>query len=354
MTRFFPAFLALIALALPSAAQEVENVFLITLDGLRWEELFTGADAWLLENEDYTSGVEELRSSYWSDDPAERRAALMPFFWSTIAEKGSLYGNRLKGSRVNVTNKRVFSYPGYNEILTGFADSTITSNDKNSNHNITVLEWINNLPDFEGKVAAFGSWDVFPFIINEDRSGIPVNAGFESAEGELSEREQWLNELQAQTPSPWSTVRLDVFTHNFALEYVKRERPRLLYIAYGETDDFAHDRDYDHYLNAAHRTDAMIRDLWEWVEADEEYRGKTSFVITTDHGRGAEDRWIGHGRDWVGSNNIWIALLGPGIESKGEVSGGDPLYQNQVASTVAHLLGLDYENRVPVGESILR
>ena len=188
MTRFFPAFLALIALALPSAAQEVENVFLITLDGLRWEELFTGADAWLLDNEDYTSGVEELRSNYWSDDPAERRAALMPFFWSTIAKQGSLYGNRLKGSRVNVTNKRGFSYPGYNEILTGRADPAIKSNDKKWNANITFLEVLNGLPDFENRILAFGSWDVFPYIINSKRSGLPVNAGFSTESEALSDR----------------------------------------------------------------------------------------------------------------------------------------------------------------------
>ena len=35
-------------------AQHVENVFLITLDGMRWEEMFTGADPWLLENKDFT------------------------------------------------------------------------------------------------------------------------------------------------------------------------------------------------------------------------------------------------------------------------------------------------------------
>ena len=86
------------------------------------------------------------------------------------------------------------------------------------------MEIINEQPQYKGKVAAFGSWDVFPFIINEERSGIPVNAGFEAAKGmNLTEKEKFLNKLQDQTPSPWSTVRLDVFTHNFALEYMKKK-----------------------------------------------------------------------------------------------------------------------------------
>lgn len=336
-----------------AAAQDVENVFFITMDGLRWEELFTGADPWLLNNEQYTSGREALSQKYWREDPRERRRALMPFFWSEIAENGQLHGNRMLGSNVNVSNTRLFSYPGYNEILTGFADDSIDSNDKKPNRNVTVLEWINNLSDFKGKVAAFGSWDVFPFIINEERSRVPVNAGFEDARGEVSEKEAWLNEIQSQTPSPWTTVRLDVFTHHYAIEYIKRQRPRVVYIAYGETDDFAHDGQYDQYLNAAHRTDAFISELWNLVQADDYYRNRTAFVITTDHGRGEKDRWVGHGADWIGSENIWVALLGPGIEGLGEMKGGIQLFQNQVASTVAQLLGLRYENRVPVGESIL-
>ncbi|MDA0683186.1 MAG: alkaline phosphatase family protein [Bacteroidetes bacterium] len=335
------------------ASLPVENVVLITLDGLRWEEVFTGADAWLLENPKYTSDMDAVRDRFWRESPEERREALMPFFWSTIASQGRIHGNRALGSNVNVTNTRVFSYPGYNEILTGFVDEAIDSNDKVPNANETLLEWVNKQPGFEGKVTAFGSWDVFPYIINEERSGVPVNAGFEAASGELTEKEAWLNQLQAQTPSPWTSVRLDVFTHNYALESLKQDRPRLLYISYGETDDFAHDAEYRHYLDAAQRTDEMIRELWDWVQSDPEYANRTAFVITTDHGRGDKERWIGHGGDWVGSENIWLAMLGPGITPMEETVQGQ-WYQNQVAATVADLLGLDYQNRVPVGASVIQ
>ena len=363
----------------PADALHAGKVVLITLDGLRWEELFTGADPWLLNNRDYTPDMESVRARFWRDTPEARREALMPFFWSTIASEGTLWGNQHKGSVVRVTNNRVFSYPGYNEILTGFADEAIDSNDKIPNANETVLEWVNRQPGFEGAVAAFGSWDVFPYIINEERSGVPVNAGFESASGNLTEKEAWLNELQEQTPSPWTSVRLDVFTHHYAFETLKQDRPRLLYIAYGETDDFAHDGDYRHYLDAAHRTDAFIRDLWEWIEQDPDYAGQTTLLITTDHGRGSEDRWIGHGIDWIGSSSIWMASLGPGLPTLGEFSPlgtesgdgsdisliyqqagvgpeaaavADTLYQNQVAATVADLLGLEYSNRAAVGRSL--
>ena len=111
--------------------------------------------------------------------------------------------------------------------------------------------------------------------------------------------------------------------------------------------------EYRHYLDAAQRTDEMIRELWDWVQSDPEYANRTAFVITTDHGRGDKDRWIGHGGDWVGSENIWLAMLGPGITPMEETVQGQ-WYQNQVAATVADLLGLDYQNRVPVGASVIQ
>ena len=210
------AVLPLLSFAQP---RETENVFLITVDGLRWQELYSGADSLLIGNGDYVSQPDALAEQFWAADPTVRREALMPFFWTVIAGKGQLHGNRSYENFVDVTNTRLFSYPGYNEILTGFADDRIFSNAKIDNPNRTVLEFVNEQPGFEGKVAAFGSWDVFPWIVNETRSGIPVNAGFRIAEGDnLTERERFLNALQPQVPSPWGTVRLDAFTHHYALE----------------------------------------------------------------------------------------------------------------------------------------
>ena len=116
-------------------------------------------------------------------------------------------------ARWDLTNALWFSYPGYSEILTGLADDTrITSNDKFPNPNTTVLELANKDPKYMGKVAAFASWDVFPYIVNETRSGVPVNAGFELAKGNsLTDKEKFLNQLQPRVPSPWGTVRLDAF-----------------------------------------------------------------------------------------------------------------------------------------------
>lgn len=323
-----------------------ENVILITLDGLRWQELFGGADSTLIGDKDYVKNPESLSAQFWSDDQEERKTRLMPFFWSVIAKEGQLYGNRWKGSKVNCTNQMWFSYPGYNEILTGFADDKrIDSNDKIPNPNQTVLEFVNQQKGFQNKVAAFGSWDVFPYIVNEERSGVPVNAGFEkSMDKPLSDREVFLNKLQDEIPSPWGGVRLDAFTHHFAMEYVKKHHPRLLYIAYGETDDFAHDGEYDHYLRSALQTDQFIREIWDYIQSSQIYKDKTTLIITTDHGRGTipKDTWKSHGTDINEADQIWIAAMGPDSKSLGDGIKGQ-FYQNQVAATVAKVLGLTYK-----------
>lgn len=336
---------------------QTENVFIITLDGLRWEEVFQGAVDSLMTDKKFTSNPEEIQSLFDAPTPEERRAKLMPWFWSTLATTGQLYGNRSYDNKVNCSNTQWFSYPGYSEILCGYVDPNITSNNKIWNPNKTVLEWFNEQPAYNGRVAAFGSWDVFPYIINEKRSGIPVNAGFRSAKGpNLSDKERFLNELQPTVPSPWATVRLDAFTHHYCLEYIKRKHPKLVYIAYGETDDFAHDGDYDHYLKSAHQTDQWIKQLWEYVQSDPVYAGKTTFIITTDHGRGnsPKGRWIGHGQGWVGSDAIWLAIIGPDTPALGEMKTSGQWWQNQVAKTAAAFLGKDYSKGKMINEAFKR
>jgi hypothetical protein len=352
MTLISAVLIGLLTQPLPSWG--ADNVFLITLDGLRWQELFTGADETLIHDPDYTRSPDIMADRYWRDTARARRSALMPFFWSTIATEGVIYGNRGLNSHVNVRNNGLFSYPGYNEILTGAVDANISSNAKVPNRNTTVLEWVNQQPGFEGKVAAFGSWDVFPFIINRDRSGVPVNAGFETAQPPRSEREEWLNQLQEQTPSPWEAVRLDVFTHYYGIEYLKHSQPRLLYMAYGETDDFAHDAQYHQYLDAAHRADSFISDLWSYVQSDPHYRDRTTLVITTDHGRGSKTQWTDHAAGVEGADQIWIAMLGPDIAAQGELRDTVELGQDQIAATVAQLLGLNFRGSGEVGASIIR
>jgi len=172
----------------------VDNVLVITLDGFRWQELFGGYDATLNTKADGgVSQPEPLRARFDRPTPESRREALLPFVWGIVARDGQILGDATRHSRVRVTNGFWFSYPGYNEMLAGFADPRIDSNDKNVNPNQTVLEWLNHRPGFAGRVAAFASWDVLPFIVAAERSGVHANGGGPAVLEPASDRDRLLN-----------------------------------------------------------------------------------------------------------------------------------------------------------------
>lgn len=326
------------------ASGPAENLVIVTFDGLRWQELFGGADARLMTPEAKTHGdAAYLREKYGADTAEARREKLLPFFWNEIAVQGQVYGHAESNSPSVVTNGLNFSYPGYSEMMTGVVDPRVDSNAKKNNETVNVLEWLNGQPGFVDSVAAFTSWDVFPFILNAERSKVPVNSGWvDLTVSPDADRLVTLNEASREIPHYWDSVRFDYFTFHGALEYVKARSPRVLYVSFGETDDWAHDNRYDMYLESAHRTDDYIRRLWEMLQSLPAYAGKTALLLTTDHGRGdTVADWTGHGSEVLGCERIWIALYGAGVEARGLVA-DTPTTQAQVAATGAALLGLDF------------
>jgi hypothetical protein len=220
------------------AQLKTENIVIVTLDGMRWQEVFSGADSAILKNKKYTKDSSGSSNDFWLNEVTERRKKLFPFLWSTIATEGQLYGNRWAGNKVDNANPYWFSYPGYNEIFTGYPDTAVNSNDKIWNKNTNVLEFINEQKNYTGKVAAFSTWDVFPYILNTQRSGLYVNADVDTLKFS-SATLLLINDMQFLTTRPIG-VRPDVFTYFAAREYMKAYQPKVLYIAFDETDDFAH------------------------------------------------------------------------------------------------------------------
>jgi hypothetical protein len=345
----------LLSLTLATAAEpptrlRSENVIIVVADGLRWQEVFSGADESLMDKEH--GGIrdaEAVRKTFWRDTPAARRALLMPFLWTVVAGQGQIYGNADKGSVAHVTNGLNFSYPGYNEMLCGFPDPRIDSNAKRPNPNVSFLEWLSGKAPFAKRVAAICSWDVFPFILNRERSGFFINAGIEPLTGgEVDPQIELLNRLMRETPPYDQDTRYDAFTFHVALEYLRQRKPRVLFVGFDETDEFAHEGRYDRYLYAATRADEYAKRLWEASQSMPEYRDKTTLILLADHGRGdTPANWKSHGKDIKAAENIWIAVLGPDTPPLGERSQIEPVTLNQIAATVTALLGEDYCAGVP-------
>ncbi len=330
------------------------NIFIITIDGYRWQELFNGADSNIIANEKYTSDTETLNSMYGGISKIERRKNLMPFMWSVLAKKGQIYGNRDFDNNVNVSNPYAISYAGYSEMFTGKVDLSILNNHKNINDNKNIFEYLNSKESYKGRVALFTSWDVFPFILNEKRSGIAINSGYENVPQENSYAQRSVNIVQSNIIENKEHTRQDMLTFIAAKEYLQQHKPKVFYLGLGETDEYAHQGNYDMYLQKANETDKIISELWHWAQTTEGYKNNTTFIITTDHGRGkTQSNWTSHGTFTKGSSQTWLALLGKNISPLGEVKTEGQLFQKQLAQTIAKLLGEEFGEQKAIETSLV-
>jgi hypothetical protein len=329
-----------------------EHVVLVTIDGARWQDVFTGIDLDILKSTSGDTPVEQTATytRFWASTPEERRAKVMPFLWGTLAARhGAIAGNRAAGSRVEVANQHRFSYPGYSELLTGAAhDDVITSNDNARYPFVTVLEWLKReLRIPKEQVAVFGSWETFNYIAESQDGVITINAGYERFEHPDPEIKT-LSELQFLAPTGFDGARHDIYTFRFAMAYLKTARPRVLYLAFDETDDWAHLKRYDLVFDTLHRTDRQLEQLWTWLQSDPQYRDATTLIVTVDHGRGRRPGdWMDHGDRTDGAQEIWIGCFGAGIAARGELRGGERIHLRQVAATVAAAVGREFRTAVP-------
>lgn len=324
-----------------------KNVFIITTDGLRWQEVFNGADEKIITDNEFVKDTSLTKEMYWAESPEERRKKLMPFFWGTLASKGQLHGNRGYKNKVNVSNPYKISYPGYNEILTGYADPFVVTNKPNKNKNENLLEYLNKQEAYRNAVVAFCSWNIFPYILNEERSDIPVNSGYELVK-EDNPVFGLINKVQDSVRVKEAT-RYDLLTFLNAKEYIQQHHPKIMMLGLGETDEFGHKGEYDNYLQQANNVDKMIAELWYFVQTDPFYKNNTIFIITTDHGRGSKpSKWYSHSMLVKGAGETWLAMIGPGIKPLGEMKSNTQIYQKQIAATVAGLIDQHFEANHPI------
>jgi hypothetical protein len=340
------------AVADASPSLRTQSVFLIMLDGVRWQEVFTGLDESLCTKA--AGKVEKpgpLLEKFGGATPEERRAKLMPFLWSTVAKHGQLFGNKAKGSSATITNPFRVSYPGYSETFCGFADPTIENNRKLPNPNTTVFEFLNQQSAFKGKVAAIATWDLFEYIFNEPRSGIVVINHQAPVSGTSSPALDLLTRLRQETPPRWSGNTFDSLIFHTAKEWIAANTPRVVFLGFGEPDEWGHEGNYGEYLTSIRRCDDYVRELWDALQRHDIYKDATTFILLPDHGRGdhrtSPTDWNNHGTKHPGSEDIWIAVLGPDTPALGERREVADVTQSQVAATLAALLGHDYAAAQP-------
>ena len=353
ISPLLPALAAAIAMFCGSAAWagKTRNVVLVIADGVRWQEVFTGADPALLGKD-----AVELRKNYWHDDPNERRRKLFPFLWDTVATHGQIYGNQTKGSVARVANTIWFSYPGYNEMLTGAADPRIDSNEYGPNPNVTVFEWLNKKPAFAGKVGRFGDLGGvrghLQWRAQRDSGSLGRDTG--RCEGSKRARRAVERALShdhaARRRGPVRFFRARRASRSSALSSAARAVRRLRrhgrLPAHGSLRRLPRDRAFLRRVSSRNCGNSCNPCR---------VQGRTTLIISTDHGRGSgPTEWRDHGAETKGSDAIWLAVLGPDTPPLGERHDAPEITQAQIAATLAALLGEDIHSFNPVAAPPLR
>lgn len=318
---------------------KTENLVVITIDGLRWKEIFGGADSLLINNTAYTEDTEMQKLMFWDGSPEARRKKLMPFLWNVLAVKGQVLGNRDFDNKVDVANPYRISYAGYNELFTGNPDWLIFNNNKKLNGNKNIFEKLNGMDAYHNQVALFSSWNVFPYILRQTKNSFFMNSSYEPITDTLLRD---VDAVQQNAVFDKADTRYDWLTYITAKEYIGKKQPKILYLAFGETDEYAHKKQYDKYLHHINAFDRMLGELWSYLQSLPAYRNNTSLVITTDHGRGSKSgNWYAHGMITPGSSHTWMAVMGPHISPLGERKDSHQLYAKELPGILYHLLGVD-------------
>jgi hypothetical protein len=292
------------------------RVVLVTVDGVRWEDVFASGGGGL---------------------------ASMPNLARLVHARGVALGGPGCAHDVRASGPNFVSLPGYLEIFGG-KRSACTHNNCPPTEEPTILDEAQAAAHRAGDVAVFASWNRYANAIARDRRAIVVSAGAQTvglrAAKDDDKLRSYLEAGAAHSGYPgWGDYRPDIHTSRIALRYLETVGPRVLVVGLGDADEQGHRGDAAGYRRAIHRTDEFLGDLERTLERMGDDGGRTAVVVTTDHGRAASLR--GHGARFPESQRVWLAAFGAGIAHRGVSCASAPLRLAHVAGAIRTLLALE-------------
>ncbi len=290
----------------PPPKQGSPKVVLITVDGVRWQEIFDGTDPFL-------SGNKTI--------PARE---LLPNLYYQFVDRGMVVG---KDSMFVATGPAHISLPGYLEIMRGHPSSDCQENDCEPR----LKE--DTMADLFNKSAVFASWDTIRKTVGKNVDKYVVNCGrnYRSTGWKQAELED-----NQTFPEVWGDYlyRPDDLTEKVAVDYLQYYSPDFIWISLGDTDEWAHYGDYSKYLESLQQADKFIGMVVEMVKSGEDGADFT-FIVTADHGRGLN--WQSHGWDRASARN-WLMMSGRGIQPQGFIKYPEKKSLSNILPTVKELV----------------
>jgi hypothetical protein len=280
-----------------------DPVILVTIDGVRWQDIFEGSD-------------QEL-----SPGPRRLPRDLVPNLDRLARKNGAALGAP-GHSVISATGPNFVSLPGYTEIFTGRAPIGCQDNTCEAIHIPTLLD---DAHDAGASVAAFGSWEILDRAVSARPGSFLVSCGRDADEN----------------VDPWPGVgnfRPDRLTAQRALHHLASERPDVLYIGLGEPDEYGHHNDYAGYLRALTFADGVIGRIMSTLEHMGPRGARTHVFVTADHGRAHDFK--GHGGGAPESARVWLIAGGPAVVARGLVDSSHQRHLSDIAPTLRTVIGL--------------
>lgn len=309
------------------------RVVLVTLDGVRWQEVFHGVDT--------------TRSSLGGGPEVT-----MPRTNALVREHGVALGAGQPGcGAVRTAGGSNVSLPGYMEIFSGRVPAC-RDNLCPRISTPTVMDeaaW-----GIDGTATSITSWPIIANAATSSAELVGVAAGTRAWEGPRPENAQGIVEKVAATANVDSFpgapgYRPDAVTAAIALEYLKTEKPTVMHVGLGDTDEFGHKDDYPRYLAALRLADDMIGAIADLVTRDPDDADRTTVIVTSDHGRAYDFK--DHGFFMLGSERTFVLAFGAHVKPRGVACARDHTLAD-IAPTIRALVGLPRDDSDDAGAPI--
>lgn len=279
-----------LALALSSAADA--RVILVTIDGVRWQDV----------------GSEH-----------------MPALTARVASSGVLW----RGANAMTSSLAPVSLPGYQTLMVG--RSMCIDNACSRVTEETLPERIaRELALPRDQVAVFASWSRLARAASAKDGAILVDAPVDGPPR--------ADRSKGESGPPWANARWDHETARLALAHLEQHRPRFLYLSLLDVDEHAHARDRAAMQQALRESDRVLARIFAWVDAlPADERARTTIIVTTDHGRGPGPFWFDHRSAFPQAREIFMAIVGT---TPSTAKSATSVTQADVRPTIEALLGL--------------
>lgn len=287
--------LALAALSLACAASSSvthassdARVILVTIDGVRWQDVTS-------EN--------------------------MPALLARVASSGTMW----RGENATTSSLAPVSLPGYQTLMVG--KSMCIDNACSRVTEETLPERLaRELALPPDQVAVFASWSKLARAASVHDGAVLVDAPPNGP--------PHADRSKGETGPPWANARWDHETARVALAHLEQHRSRFLYLSLLDVDEHAHARDRAAMVQALREADRVLARLFTWVDAlPDAERARTTIIVTTDHGRGPGPFWFDHRSAFPSARDIFVAIVG----ARSSIASAT---QADVRPTIEALMGL--------------